>query len=98
MAIPRSNLPDDGLPDLPEPDVEFIASGTSPEDVTAAGVKGVSMNPIYAGVAQFPASVTDREWVTTCETIIEEDGPEQFLVNMLALLRTTFGHECSIRG
>lgn len=69
--------------------------GTRPEDITAAGVKGITMNPIYAGVAQFPATVADSEWVGACSTIIEEDGPEQFLVNMLSLLRTTFGYECA---
>ena len=97
IAIPRHNLADDDLPDLPKPDVEFVASGTKPEDITAAGAKGITMNPIYAGVAQFPPTVTDKDWVAACKTIIEEDGSEQFLVNMLALLRSTFGHECAPR-
>ena len=70
IAIPRDKRPDDGLPDLPEPDVEFVVAGTRPEDITAAGVKGIIMNPIYAGVAQFPPNVTDKEWVAACRTII----------------------------
>jgi hypothetical protein len=95
IAIPRHNFADGDLPDLPEPDVEFMATGTRPEDITAAGVKGLTMNPIYADVGQFTPSVTDKEWVAACRTIIEGDGSEQFLVNMLALLRSTFGHECA---
>ena len=94
IAIPRDNSPDDDLSDLTEPDVEFVIAGTKPADITAAGIKGITMNPIYAGVAQFPPSVTDKRWVASCKRGFEEDGPEQFLVNMLALLRTTFGHHC----
>jgi hypothetical protein len=97
IAIPRDNFINGDLSDLPEPDVEFVVSGTRPEDSTAAGVKGIIMNPIYAGVAQFAPNVTDKEWVAACRTVIEEDGSEQFLVNMLALLRSTFGHEFAPR-
>ena len=80
------------LPDLPVPDVEFIPSGTPSSEFTEAGIKGMFMNPVYAGVAQFPALVNDKQWVAECRKILEQDGPEQFLVNMLFLLRETLGH------
>jgi hypothetical protein len=79
------------LPDLPEPDVEFVEGGTKPEDFTEAGIKGIVMNPVYAGIGKFPPLVDDKQWVAACKRVMEQDSPEQFLVNLLYLLRATFG-------
>ena len=82
---------EDDLPDLPEPDVEFMTSGTKPEDFTEAGIKGILMNPVYAGIGEFPPLVSDEQWVAACRRVIEQGSPEQFLVNLLFLLRSTLG-------
>ena len=46
-SLPFGNTKDDDLPDLPEPNVEFITSDMKPEDFTEAGIKGMLMNPAY---------------------------------------------------
>ena len=80
-----------GLPDLPEPDVEFATCDMQAGEFTGAGIKGILMNPIYARVGKFPAIVSEKQWVAACKEIMAEESPEQFLVNLLFLLRSTFG-------
>ena len=92
VSLPWKDLGDQDLPQLPEPNVESMASGTKPEDFTEAGIKGIVMNPVYAGIGEFPALVSDRQWVAACKLVMEQDTPEQFLVNLLFLLRSTFGN------
>jgi hypothetical protein len=48
-------------------------------------------NPVYAGLGPFPPLVDDEQWVRAAVKAIEEDGAEQFLVNLLFVLRATFG-------
>jgi hypothetical protein len=50
-------------------------------------IKGVLVNPIYTGVGPFPRLVEDAVWVRACTKLIEDEGPEQFLVNLLFVLR-----------
>jgi hypothetical protein len=52
-----------------------------------AKVRGLICNPIYAGVPPYPAVVSEEQWVAAAARMIEEDGVEQFLVNMLYVLR-----------
>ena len=93
IAFPwESGGGEDDLPDLPEPDVEFLTGDQQLDHWTKAGIKGVVMNPVYAGVGGFPPYVTDRQWVAACKKIMENDTPEQFLVNLLFLLRSMLGH------
>lgn len=54
---------------------------------TIEEVRGMVCNPIYAGVGAYPALVSDETWVGAAKQAIKEDGEEQFLVNMLYVLR-----------
>jgi hypothetical protein len=58
---------------------------------TAEDVKGMAMNPVYAGVAPYPKMIEDERWIAVVRRIVEDDGPDQFLVNLLYLLRRTYG-------
>ena len=49
------------------------------------------VNPIYAGVGPFPRLVQDDAWVRGCARMIEEEGSEQVLVNLLYVLRECLG-------
>jgi hypothetical protein len=68
---------------LPLPDVEVARSGTPAAAMTAAEIKGMLLNPLYAGVGV----VSDAQWVAACKRLLQQDGPEQFLVNLLFVLR-----------
>jgi hypothetical protein len=46
-------------------------------------------NSIYAGIPPYQQIVSDRMWVSSAITAIEEQGAAQFLVNMLTVLRTS---------
>ena len=49
--------------------------------------KGILVNPIYTGVGPFPRLVEDAAWVRACAKLIEDEGSEQFPVNLLVILR-----------
>jgi len=85
----------DGSPSLPEPNVEVACSGTPPDELTPEAIHGMLMNPIYAGVGPFPPLVSDAQWVAACRRILQEtDSVDQFLVNLLFVLRESLGtHE-----
>jgi hypothetical protein len=72
---------------LPAPNVVVARAGTPPEELTPEAVKGILVNPIYTGVGPFPRLVEDDAWVRACAKLIEEEGPEQFLVNLLFVLQ-----------
>jgi hypothetical protein len=76
---------------LPLPNVIVPESGDDPAKFGIPGVKGMTMNPIYAGVAPYPQMIEDKLWLGAAKRLLEEDGPDQFLVNMLYVLRRTFG-------
>jgi hypothetical protein len=48
-------------------------------------------NPIYAGLGLYPALVDEETWVRTAAQMIKKEGSEQFLVNMLYVLRQSLG-------
>lgn len=75
---------------LPKPNVVVAKPGTSPEQLTPEAIKGILVNPIYAGVGPYPALVDDATWVRCSAKLIAEEGPEQFLVNLLYVLRESF--------
>jgi hypothetical protein len=56
-------------------------------------VEGILVNPIYTGVGPFPRLVEDEIWVRTCTKLIQEEGAEQFLVNLLYVLRECLHEE-----
>jgi hypothetical protein len=72
---------------LPKPNVVMAKSGTPSQRMTPEAVKGILVNPIYAGVGPFPPMVTDQDWVRACTKLIKEEGAEQFLVNLLHVFR-----------
>ena len=44
------------------------------------------------GVGPYPGLVPEAAWVHAAARTIQEDGAEQFLVNMLQMLRESFEH------
>jgi hypothetical protein len=74
---------------FPRPNVEFAYSG-DPSDVTADKMRSLICNPIYAGIGQFPALVDEETWVRAATQMIQKEGAEQFLVNMLHVLRLSW--------
>jgi len=78
---------------LPAPNVVVARSGTPLDELSPEAIKGILINPIYTGVGQFPRLVEDVAWVRACAQLIEEEGPQQFLVNLLYVLRECFQEE-----
>src|SRR5438552_3252684 len=69
---------------LPAPNVRMKMSGsTSP--FTEKEIRGILSNPLYAGVGPYPQLIPEEQWVRAAAKIIREEGPEQFLVNLLHL-------------
>jgi hypothetical protein len=82
---------------LPQP-TAVVKHGADFRNVTEAEIRGIIANPIYAGLGPYPAMITDEEWVKAAVKLIEEDGLEQFLVNMLFVLRESLKPFESLRG
>jgi hypothetical protein len=89
---PKSNGDDKPLP---APNVVVTRSGTPPDQLSPEAVKGILVNPIYTGLGPFPRLVEDAAWVRACAKLIAEEGSEQFLVNLLYVLRECFQEESS---
>ena len=68
-------------------------AGTPPDQLSPEAVKGILVNPIYTGVGPFPRLVEDAAWVRACARLIDEEGADQFLVNLLHVLRECFREE-----
>jgi hypothetical protein len=82
-----------GSKPLPAPNVVVPRSGTPPDQLSPEAVKGILVNPIYTGVGPFSRLVEDAAWVQACAKLIKEEGAEQFLVNLLYVLRECFQEE-----
>jgi hypothetical protein len=97
MPMVRSFWPESNGGDkpLPAPNVVVPRAGTPPERLPPQAVKGILVNPIYTGVGPYPRLVEDAAWVRACAKLIEEEGAEQFLVNLLYVLRECFQEESS---
>lgn len=76
---------------LPRPNVKFVRSGHPPRRWSAEDVRGVICNPVYTGMGPFPRAISDELWVKTAVISMEKESKEQFLVNLLYILRETFG-------
>jgi hypothetical protein len=74
-----------GKKPLPKPTVKIDVEG----DMTEANVRAMLCNPIYAGIADFPRMVEDEQWIRAAARGIQEAGAEQWLVNMLHVLRAS---------
>jgi hypothetical protein len=78
---------------LPAPNVVVAGAGTPLDQLSPEAVKGILVNPIYTGVGPFPRQVEDVAWVRACARLIVEEGADQFLVNLLYVLRECFQEE-----
>jgi hypothetical protein len=72
---------------LPKPNAKMKLSGSSMAQLTEEEVRGMIANPIYAGIGPYPQLIPDEQWVRCAAKAIAEDGAEQFLVNMIHVLR-----------
>ncbi len=77
---------------LPKPNAVVALNDEQAHEMTAAHVRGMICNPIYAGIPPFPRMVPDEQWIAGAQKAIQEDGLPQFLINMLHVLRETYGH------
>lgn len=75
---------------IPPPNIS-VCTGEDTGDWTEEQIRGLICNPIYAGVSPFPALVSDETWVRCAAVLISNEGAEQFLVNLLFVLRTSYG-------
>jgi hypothetical protein len=82
---------------LPKPNA-MVKYDTDFSNVTEAEIRGIIANPIYAGIGSYLMMVTDEEWVKAAVKAIKEDGPKQFLVNLLFVLRESLKSFESMRG
>lgn len=77
---------------LPKPNAQFqLPGGEKPTDT--ASVNGIICNPMYTGMGKFPQLVDDEAWITAAGQFIAEEGAEQFLVNLLYLLRKSLASD-----
>ena len=73
----------------PKPKVRWPDLNTSPDTWSLAEVRGVSINPIVTGIGRHPRSISDEDWVLSCERDVEANGLAQFLTDLLHILRLT---------
>jgi len=79
----------DNVP-LPKPNVDLTASEDG--EMTAEKVRAMFCNPLYTGIsANFPKLVDDEVWIRAAAQSVQEHGLEQWLVNMLYVLRESLG-------
>ena len=71
--------PQVGWPDLRNPS----------DNWTMAEMRAVAINPVVTGIGIHPRSVSDEDWVVSCEADVEANGLPQFLVDLLHVLRLT---------
>jgi hypothetical protein len=78
---------------LPLPKVNAMQRVSGDESPwTPEHVRGVISNPCYAGIGPYPPLVPEDAWIHTAARTIASEGAEQFLVNMLEMLRQSFEH------
>jgi hypothetical protein len=93
--MPNSVWPESngGSKPLPTPNVVVARAGARLDELPPEAVKGILANPIYTGVGPYPRLVEDASWVRACAKLIEQEGAERFLVNLLFVLRECFPQE-----
>ncbi len=74
------------------PKVHWPDLSTPPDTWTYAEARGVAINPIVTGIGQHPRSISDEDWVASCERDAKEVGLGQFLTDLLHILRLTIPH------
>lgn len=74
------------LPSLPRPTVKYVSN---PSQMNETAARGMLSNPVYVGVPPYHRVVSDEAWIRAAAELIKEDGVEQFLVNLLYMLRVS---------
>lgn len=74
---------------LPKPNV--VPLDENDTRFTVESIRAMLCNPIYTGIMPYSRIISDEEWVAAAARSIREDGVEQFLVNMLYVLRESYG-------
>ena len=74
------------------PKVHWPDLRTPPDTWSLAEARGVAINPIVTGIGRHPRTIPDEDWVLSCERDIQEIGLEQFLTDLLHILRLTIPH------
>lgn len=72
-----------------KPKASWPDLNTPPDDWSIAEMRGVALNPVVTGIGTHPRSVSDEDWVASCEREIEASGLAQFLTDLLHVLRLT---------
>jgi hypothetical protein len=81
------------IDELPEPSKDLVVGTAMPEGSRTADAMALAMlDPIWAGVPPYNAVLSDKVWVHLNILLMEQLGPEQWLVNLLHLLRHTYGY------
>lgn len=57
---------------------------------TADKVRGILVNPVYAGIGPFKRVVSDEIWIKAFQKVMQEIGTEVALTAMLRELRESF--------
>lgn len=85
---------------LPLADVDYVDSFAAHSGgvFTQSQVRGMLLNAAYAGVGTDRPIISPRRWVEAVESEMDERGVSQTLVNILYLLRQTFGQPGDPRG
>jgi hypothetical protein len=73
----------------PKPKISWPDLRSPQDSWSIAEMRGVSINPVVTGIGSHPRSVSDEDWVLSCETDIEANGLAQFLTDLLHVLRIT---------
>jgi len=74
------------LAPLPGPTVKYVLN---PNSIDEAATQGIMSNPVYTGIPPYPRAISDETWIRAAAELIKQEGPEQFLVNMLYMLRSS---------
>jgi hypothetical protein len=72
-----------------KPKVRWPDLQKPPETCSCAEARGLCINSIVTGIGRHPRSVSDEDWVLTCEQDVEANGLGQFLTDLLHILRLT---------
>jgi len=60
-----------------------------PQSWSDAEARGMCINPIATGIGRHPRSISDEDWVLSCENVVQDGGLPQFLTDLLHILRIT---------
>ena len=75
------------------------------EDVLASNsfpspkeIDDILHNPIYTGIPPYPSIVDEKTWITAAKQLIEEEGVEAYLSQMLSVLRESMEQGIEVIG